>query len=717
MAWQNRLNGRLRRRHVARAASARMQPGGPSDPSLASADARTAAAHDDASHDANDDALMLALFRSAPVPLAYTRSADRYRISHWNEAWFRAFGYAPEQVDGRSGPEFGLWVDPADRERYGEQVRQQGYVRSMQVRLRHADGDVHWYQVSGQVIGRKPQRMLITAFVDVTDQLRARQAIQAAQERLQAVFDASPVAMIVSDARRGFCAVAANAAWFRQFARKPEDVLGRNGVELGLWADTRQRDALFAGLRGEGDMVEGFEADLVRGDGGRMLTRLSARRFRAGDDDLMVTVQEDITERVRAEQALRESREMLSHTFDLLPEPLCIIDADDGRILEVNRRWVERIGYTRDQVVGRTTWELGLWRDARAREHIRALLHRDGRLHDVPVTYYLPSGEVVQCEVSASEMVIQGRRVGLWLTRDMSERVRTQAQLRELNESLEARVSERTRELRAALEDLQRAQNELVQAEKLASLGSLVAGVAHELNTPIGNAVMVASTMADDRREFEQAVAGGLRRSALEGFLARASEGEQVLERNLQRAAELVGSFKQLAVDQSSYQRRPFEVAEVAQEVLLALSPTLRRSGVHMVDSVPLGLPMDGYPGPLGQVLVNLITNAVEHGFEGRPPGTIRLHAQSAVAPGWVRLTVADDGVGIPESSLGRIFDPFFTTRLGQGGSGLGLHLAYTLVTGVLGGRIEVRSQSGEGSEFVIELPCRAPMSGAAGIP
>lgn len=710
MAWQNRLNGRLRRRRVARLASARMQP------NLPEADSATST-RDDARDDAHDDALMLALFRSAPVPLAYTRSADRYSISHWNKAWFRAFGYAPEQVDGCSGPEFGLWVDPAERERYGEQVRLKGHVRSMQVRLRHADGSVHWYEISGQVIGQKPQRMLITAFVDVTDQLHARQAAEAAQVRLQAVFDASPVAMIVSDARRGFRAVAANAAWFRQFARKPEDVIGRSGVELGLWADSRQRDALFAGLRGEGDMVEGFEADLVRGDGSRMLTRLSARRFRAGDDDLLVTVQEDITERVRAEQALRESREMLSHTFDLLPEPLCIIDAGDGRILDVNRRWAERIGYTRDQVIGRTTWELGLWRDARAREHIRALLHRDGRLQDVPVTYYLPSGEVVQCEVSASEMATQGRRVGLWLTRDMSERVRTQAQLHELNESLEARVTERTRELRAALDDLQRAQNELVQAEKLASLGSLVAGVAHELNTPIGNAVMVASTMADDRREFEQAVAGGLRRSALEGFLARASEGGQVLERNLQRAAELVGSFKQLAVDQSSYQRRPFEVAEVAQEVLLALSPTLRRSGVRMLDSVPQGLPMDSYPGPLGQVLVNLITNAVEHGFEGRQPGTIRLHAQAAAAPGWVRLAVADDGAGIPESSLGRIFDPFFTTRLGQGGSGLGLHLAYTLVTGVLGGRIEVRSQPGDGSEFVIELPCRAPASGAAGIP
>jgi len=717
MAWQNRLNGRLRRRNAVRATSSRTHRSVPVERPIASAGALAEAARGEARDDAHDDALMLTLFRSAPVPLAYTRSADRYRISHWNEAWFRAFGYAPDQVDGRSGPEFGLWVEPADRERYGEQVRLHGYVRSMQVQLRHADGCAHWYQVSGQVIGQKPQRMLITAFVDVNDQLRARQAIEAAQERLQAVFDASPVAMIVSDARREFRAVAANAAWFRQFARKPEDVIGRNGVELGLWADARQRDALFAGLRGEGDTVEGFEADLVRGDGSRMLTRLSARRFRAGDDDLMVTVQEDITERVRAEQALRESREMLSHTFDLLPEPLCIIDAGDGRILDVNRRWVERIGYTRDQVIGRTTWELGLWRDAQARDQIRALLRRDGRLHDVPVTYYLPSGEVVQCEVSASEMVTQARRVGLWLTRDMSERVRTQAELRELNESLEARVTERTRELRAALEDLQRAQNELVQAEKLASLGSLVAGVAHELNTPIGNAVMVASTMADDRREFEQAVAGGLRRSTLEGFLARASEGEQVLERNLQRAAELVGSFKQLAVDQSSYQRRPFEVAEVAQEVLLALSPTLRRSGARMVDAVPLGLPMDSFPGPLGQVLVNLITNAVEHGFDGRPPGTIRLHAQAAVAPGWVRMSVADDGVGIPESSLGRIFDPFFTTRLGQGGSGLGLHLAYTLVTGVLGGRIEVRSQPGEGSEFVIELPCRAPVSGAAGNP
>ena len=283
-----------------------------------------------------------------------------------------------------------------------------------------------------------------------------------------------------------------------------------------------------------------------------------------------------------------------------------------------------------------------------------------------------------------------------------------QERLRESQERLEQRVQERTAELSAALERLGQAQQELLQSEKLASLGALVAGVAHELNTPIGNAVTVASTLVQTQQRFAAQAHSGLTRSALAEYLQDLQEGGQIIERNLQRAAELIGSFKQLAVDQTSTQRRSFALHEVVHEITLAMRPALRKQPITLHEDIPAELQLDSYPGPLGQVLMNLIANALAHAFGERSSGTITVQAQ-ATTPGWLRLSVRDDGSGIATEHQKKIFDPFFTTKLGQGGSGLGLHIVYTLVNGLLGGRIELHSQLGQGCAFVLHLPVSAP--------
>jgi signal transduction histidine kinase len=284
---------------------------------------------------------------------------------------------------------------------------------------------------------------------------------------------------------------------------------------------------------------------------------------------------------------------------------------------------------------------------------------------------------------------------------DVTEQARAEEALRRLNEELEQRVRLRTAELA-------RAGEELVQSEKLAALGRLVAGIAHELNTPIGNSLLVATALSESALELQQALAGGLRRSQLDAFLASTTESGLLLERSLQRAADLIASFKQVAVDQTSAQRRTFDLAEIVRENVMTLGPSLKRLPVTLVDDVPDGIRMDSYPGPLGQVLANLVTNAVLHAFEGRAHGVVRIEARPA-GDGAVALTVTDDGCGIPPENLRRVFDPFFTTRMGKGGSGLGLNIVHTLVTGVLGGRIEVRSEPGSGTRFDITLPCFAP--------
>ncbi|GAB4214606.1 MAG: hypothetical protein Fur007_11130 [Rhodoferax sp.] len=298
---------------------------------------------------------------------------------------------------------------------------------------------------------------------------------------------------------------------------------------------------------------------------------------------------------------------------------------------------------------------------------------------------------------------------------DVTERYRLQHELQKLNAELEQRIAQRTEsltraneELRTTLQILEQTKTQLVRSEKLASLGELVAGVAHELNTPIGNALMVTSTLAQRLHEFEQRRAQGLRRSDLETLVEQIQQAGDIAHRNLTRASELVSSFKRVAVDQTSEQRRAFNLAEVIHEIVLTLQPSLKRLPIAMSVDVP-AVQMDSYPGPLGQVVTNLIQNAVMHAF-GPDGGSIQIHG-AELADQRVRLMVCDDGQGIPQSLMKRVFDPFFTTRRGQGGSGLGLHITHNLVVGVLGGAIEVRPVQPHGVCFDITLPCVAPVS------
>lgn len=302
----------------------------------------------------------------------------------------------------------------------------------------------------------------------------------------------------------------------------------------------------------------------------------------------------------------------------------------------------------------------------------------------------------------------------------VNELQRSREEVMELNQTLEQRVSERTRELHeknAVLEkivaDLNSARNQLLQAEKMAGLGALVAGVAHELNTPIGNAVIASSTLAERTRAFLKEYEGGLRRSSLERYMETAQAGSDLIQRNLSRASELIAGFKQVAADQTSSQRREFELKSTLAEIVATLAPSFRKTAYRLELDVQEGLLMDSYPGPLGQVISNLVINALTHAFAGREQGLMRLSAHQDETPGRVLIVFSDDGIGIPQENLSRVFDPFFTTRRGQGGSGLGLHIVYNIISGVMGGEIRAESTA-MGTRFLISLPLVAPKREAA---
>ena len=258
------------------------------------------------------------------------------------------------------------------------------------------------------------------------------------------------------------------------------------------------------------------------------------------------------------------------------------------------------------------------------------------------------------------------------------------------------------------IDDLRTAQSHLVQTEKMVALGSLVAGVAHEINSPLGVAVTASSLLADRTRDLTRNFeAGQMRRADFEEYLHMAAEVTTSVQGNLDRAARLINSFKQVAVDQASEDHRAFALQAYIEEVMQSLSVSLRKAGLETSVECPADIVVEGFPGAFGQLLTNLAMNSMLHAYEPGQRGRLALAVQAQGDQ--VELRFSDNGKGIPADVQARIFEPFFTTARGRGSTGLGLHIVFNLVTQRLKGRIAVESAPGEGTTFIIRFPRSVP--------
>lgn len=413
----------------------------------------------------------------------------------------------------------------------------------------------------------------------------------------------------------------------------------------------------------------------------------------------------DITDQKRAEDAIAEGRRLLQQVIDTVPAVINVKDRNLHYVL-MNRYMAGIFGIDPAEAIGHTTSDLmSRYGAAKTDENDqRVLKTRDG-LGFYEEEYLDSSGHLRQWLVNKLPLLDAEGEIENIVTvaLDIGERKRSELEMRKARDSAET-----------ALRNLRETQASLIEAEKLAALGRLVAGVAHEVNNPVGISLTVASALERKTANFTAEVGrGDLRRSSLNDFLATSRDASSQLVANLNRAAELIQSFKQVAADRNYSDQRSFDLADLTEQVVMSLRPGLRKHNLTLNVECQPNLTMNSYPGPYGQVLTNLFLNAVAHAFPDGRAGTIEIQARASGKDN-VEIIFSDNGCGMSLDVRRRAFDPFFTTRRDQGGTGLGLHIVYSVVTNRLGGRLDLDSEPGKGTRIRILLPLVAPLEQAA---
>jgi PAS domain S-box-containing protein len=429
------------------------------------------------------------------------------------------------------------------------------------------------------------------------------------------------------------------------------------------------------------------------------LSRALPIRNEAGEVIRWFGTNTDITKQIEAEKALQASERQFHTLADSIPQLVWMADAG-GKIYWFNNHWHEYTGTSAGETSAHD------WQAILAPASLEEARHRwaqtleTGAALEMELFLRGSDGQYRPFLTRAIPLRDSAAAIYGWIGThiDISERKRSEQETRSARDAAEA-----------ALQNLQETQDFLIESEKLAALGRLVAGVAHEINNPVGTSLTVASSLERRTALFASEVAqGNLKRSSLSDFIEGTREASAQLIANLYRAAELIQSFKQVATDRNYSNQRVFDLGGLTEQVAVSLRPGLAKQNLTLNVKCQPDLTMHSYPGPYGQVLTNLFLNSVAHAFPDGKGGSIDIRVQ---AHGTVNVEIifSDDGCGMSNDIRRKAFDPFFTTHRDRGGTGLGLHIVYNIVTGCLGGRLSLDSEPGEGTKIKLTLPRVAP--------
>jgi PAS domain S-box-containing protein len=550
------------------------------------------------------------------------------------------------------------------------------------------------------------RRSLVDADAAREAAIRALAEQRLAEESYRKLFEGSVEGIYVTTP--GGEILNANPALARMMAYDSPDALirGISDISHGVYVDAHARTQYEQLMQRDG-MVRDFEYQVRRRDG--LILWLSDSAGAVRDESGKIVRYEgtvrDITDQRRAEEAIAEGRRLLQLVIDTVPAVINVKNKDLRYVL-MNRYMAGIFGIDPHEAIGRTTTDLmSRYGAQKTDENDQRVLATGKELGFYEDEYRDSSGNLRYWLVNKLPLLDAEGHVDRIVTvaLDIGERKRGEQEMREAKDAAEA-----------ALRNLRETQNSLIEAEKLAALGRLVAGVAHEVNNPVGISLTVASSLERKAASFAAEVArGDLRRSSLTDFLDATRDASGQLVANLNRAAELINSFKQVAADRNYSDQRTFDLGDLTEQVVMSLRPGLRKHRLSLNVECDPNLTMNSYPGPYGQVLTNLFLNSVAHAFPDGRAGTVDIKVRGSGLD-HVEVTFADDGCGMSLDVRRRAFDPFFTTRRDQGGTGLGLHIVYSIVTNRLGGRLDLDSEPGRGTRVQMVLPRVAPREQAA---
>lgn len=621
-------------------------------------------------------------FNANPAPLILSDIATGTFLDV-NERWVEMLGYPREEQLGRTSREVGIWADPGERDRAIAVLREKGFFKDFPIEFLTRSGETRFALWSAETVSLQGRDVMLSLIVDITERKQTEEALRRSEKLYRSVVDNIQDVFYRTDAAGRLCMVSPSGARLLGYGRV-EDMLGRPNEEF--WFESHRREQFLELMRSRGRVTD-FEVHLKRGDGTPVLVATSSNFYHdeAGNVLGVEGIFRDITDRKRTEEMLRQSEEKFSRLFKLSPDAISLSEPESGALVDVNEAFVSLSGYSREELLGRTTLELGLFADPESWSAMLERLLRTGHASNVEMGCRRKDGTLLRCNISCQFIPIGPKRFLLSVVRDMTE--------------------------------FSRMQEMMIQTEKMVSVGGIAAGVAHEINNPLAIIVQAAQNMAlrvrpDFARNIEKAGELGVDMQAVWAYLE--ARGLPNMVRDIQAAAMRAANIIRHMLDfsrLSESRREPCDMALIVDKALdLAandydLKKTFDFRKIRVIRSFPENLPqVECSEIEIEQVLLNLLRNAAQ-AMADPPAEDPCIEIRLACGDGEVRVEVEDNGPGVPYEVQRRVFEPFFTTKPPGIGTGLGLSVSYFIVTRGHGGRMWLDSEPGRGAVFGIGLP------------